>query len=965
MKTVKRVISVMLGVMMLITLLPMNAIIMASEREDLVYNEPFDNKADFSALGSSWSVNVDGRASITDGKDESGLKIEKNATDDNVMATYTLKEPISTGKYKVSYSVKPGAGIDTNFHIANASAVFWANFIGSSGNMSIGTTDAVNSPAEYLLGNHSLNEWYDFENILDFTSGTFSTKMTDKDGNVYNAGSVPMSLAEPVTKFEFQIWGGAEASSVVDNFSFVKITEVFDDVSLSFDEISSLDGIMAINSENIEIIDGGRNGSGKALKIQQAGNGSAQATYTFLKPLKTGRYKLKYSIKPGSNITTNVHVATDLGLGQYFMTNIIYPDGKIWKGTDNIYDSAATFQLGNADWEMGKWYDFETIIDLDNQTVESNVTDENGKFAHSAANPIAWGTHSTGNIAQIALINFQIWSDNDSVSLFDNISIEEITGEPSVAKNDITIKDSNDQTIAWDGVNSGAKTFTVNFNKEMDSTSLNPDTVYIVNTENNEKIAYNGEYADGIYAMTLASRFVGGKAYKLVITTGAKTTDGKNTSKGEEFAFNTVEEKLQQETILEVSENFNEITALGNSWATASGIDASVEGGMLKVNLDANTDNSRIDFDLGKTITSGKYKFTYDFKPGIGITTNVELLPEDKTTLYFMTTINDAGQLRYGSLDDGYDLYENMELDVWYKAEITLDLDKQTSSYVIKNEAGNVIASNNRDLQWCNMSRPGLLTNVRYIGFQTWAMKDAYSYFDNVSFMQIVDTPVVKAENMEFITAEGNQVEDLSSVSTTVNKITVDFGTVMNVETLSSDTIKVVNTKTSEEVEYWSSYSNGVYTMELAKTLDKNTKYNVVIDGTVANVKGVTLSGVKTVEFTTEEGVFKAELKTLTVNNSEITKISDLKLNDVLKIGYDYTNTTGEDKTLYVIVAYYNADRCLVSVDYAEKIVDKSVAGATYYSEHNVPDMTDVTAVKVMTWDGWDTMRPLSLSREI
>ena len=465
--------------------------------------------------------------------------------------------------------------------------------------------------------------------------------------------------------------------------------------------------------------------------------------------------------------------------------------------------------------------------------------------------------------------------------------------------------------------------------------------------------------------MSLNSRLVGGKTYKLVITNGAKTSSGQTTSKGEEYTFSVVESSLQPETIVEVSENFDEISTLGTSWATASGIDASVESGMLKVNLDTNTDNSRIDFDLGKTLTSGKYKLTYDFKPGIGITTNVELLPADKTTLYFMTTINDAGQLRYGSLDDGYDFYENMALDVWYKAEIILDLDKQTSSYVIKNEAGNVIASNNRDLQWCNMSRPGLLANVRYIGFQTWAMKDAYSYFDNISFMQIVDDPVVNAENLAFITAEGNQAEDLSSVSTTVNKITIDFGTVMNVETLSSETIKIVNTKTNEEIEYWPFYSNGVYTMELVKTLDKNTKYVLIIDETVANIKGVALDGEKTVEFTTEEGIFRAELKTFTVNNIEITKASELKKDDVLNVGYDYANTTGENKTLYVIVAYYNADRCLISVDYAEKAVDKSITSTTYYSEHKVPDMTEVTAVKVMTWDGWDTMRPLSLSREL
>lgn len=39
-------------------------------------------------------------------------------------------------------------------------------------------------------------------------------------------------------------------------------------------------------------------------------------------------------------------------------------------------------------------------------------------------------------------------------------------------------------------------------------------------------------------------------------------------------------------------------------------------------------------------------------------------------------------------------------------------------------------------------------------------------------------------------------------------------------------------------------YYYNLLNMELAKTLDKNTKYNVVIDGTVANVKGVRIDSI-------------------------------------------------------------------------------------------------------------------------
>jgi len=98
---------------------------------------------------------------------------------------------------------------------------------------------------------------------------------------------------------------------------------------------------------------------------------------------------------------------------------------------------------------------------------------------------------------------------------------------------------------------------------------------------------------------------------------------------------------------------------------------------------------------------------------------------------------------------------------------------------------------------------------------------------------------------------------------------------------------------------------------------------------------------------------FGCELKGI----DTVTSFSDLvaKATQTVKIKADYVNTTGEQKQVYLIVAYYSDANQLVYTDWI--VIDsKNAAGYDYL----VPAVNGATNAKVFAWDGLDTITPLS-----
>ena len=88
--------------------------------------------------------------------------------------------------------------------------------------------------------------------------------------------------------------------------------------------------------------------------------------------------------------------------------------------------------------------------------------------------------------------------------------------------------------------------------------------------------------------------------------------------------------------------------------------------------------------------------------------------------------------------------------------------------------------------------------------------------------------------------------------------------------------------------------------------------------------------------------------------------LSQISTGDNLTVTVDYTNSTGEDKTLYLIIACYNSEDCLTKFSFVTKKVPKSIRANEIQIESKEINVTGASKMNIMVWDGFDTLNALS-----
>ena len=96
--------------------------------------------------------------------------------------------------------------------------------------------------------------------------------------------------------------------------------------------------------------------------------------------------------------------------------------------------------------------------------------------------------------------------------------------------------------------------------------------------------------------------------------------------------------------------------------------------------------------------------------------------------------------------------------------------------------------------------------------------------------------------------------------------------------------------------------------------------------------------------------------------SGKVTKLADVAAGDVLTVNVSYANSTSDAQTVNVLVAYYAGN----ALDHVELVKTENIAASVvtmnYTYNHTVSDLTDITRVKVFSWDALNSMVPLSES---
>lgn len=387
-----------------------------------------------------------------------------------------------------------------------------------------------------------------------------------------------------------------------------------------------------------------------------------------------------------------------------------------------------------------------------------------------------------------------------------------------------------------------------------------------------------------------------------------------------------------------------------NGWAIKSS-KTGVDNGAVVVHNDNNTTEGKLEKYFGNDDWN-KIRFSYDVKWDGVSRPHIMIQGANNSggDIYILSHITN-GKLLVASSDAGDSINTvatDLERDDVVSVDVTVDRAKKSADYKIK------INGVDKDERSAKIEK--VFNGPLYVRFANWAKNSAMSV-DNVK-IELLDTkPVIASGGIKATDVEGNAVELVgTSVTPGIKTISVDFGTTVTSESL-ADAVTLKGGEDTRTLDGVVDGQKAVFTLD--KVLKENTPYELVVSGDVANEKGATMGNNYKIEFTT--GAYDVKVTSNAVKATSgipVTTIGDLSANAKLTLDGKVVNSSDKDEKVTYIAAYYNGN----ILKYAEAKEINVLSGSSVVPDvtFTVPsDITDVTSVKIMTWNTTIDMKPL------
>lgn len=215
----------------LLTMLSLTAALsLGATSASAVSNLPINENFNSGSSNVSWT-NSSFLSFVDDGNGGKAMKLDSGESGKYVECALT--EAVTSGTFKISCSIKPGADLSTMIRLVGTdrNQGYVPVFFSPEGKMSLGRGNATESAAAMnaiYRTDCAIDTWYDVECIIDLDEQTSRIKVTDSLGKVTETRLLKLNEYETDTRlddiknFRFQIWSEPNRSSVIDN---IKIEE--------------------------------------------------------------------------------------------------------------------------------------------------------------------------------------------------------------------------------------------------------------------------------------------------------------------------------------------------------------------------------------------------------------------------------------------------------------------------------------------------------------------------------------------------------------------------------------------------------------------------------------------------------------------------------------------------------------------------------------------------------------------
>ncbi len=287
----------------------------------------------------------------------------------------------------------------------------------------------------------------------------------------------------------------------------------------------------------------------------------------------------------------------------------------------------------------------------------------------------------------------------------------------------------------------------------------------------------------------------------------------------------------------------------------------------------------------------------------------------------------------------------------WYDVTMTVDLDTietENMSVTIMDANGDVLATRN-DLVYPK-------DEIIYLMVQGF-YGDKGIYYDNHEISYEAPAPAIA--NINVYDALGSKVTDLANIPAYVDTIEVEFNTNVDLEGLADKIYIETNDDNFTKINTKGSLLGNKYTLKLDDAaLAPDTSYCVVVEKGVKNTDGVATTSNSYTDIHTAEAKLDA-----TFTGSSAENVSAIIAGSTISVNLTAENTSGTSVYPYMIIAYRNGSQS-VHVDIAKlnlTVAETDMAAGNITVCRKVPlDIPAFDSVKVLLWDGIDTIKPIA-----
>ncbi|HIT85684.1 MAG TPA: Ig-like domain-containing protein [Candidatus Ornithomonoglobus intestinigallinarum] len=368
----------------------------------------------------------------------------------------------------------------------------------------------------------------------------------------------------------------------------------------------------------------------------------------------------------------------------------------------------------------------------------------------------------------------------------------------------------------------------------------------------------------------------------------------------------------------------------------------------FKLGLNGVTDTVYAAQNFAEQLTSGSVVAEFDIKPGNMLSTYIWFGAGNShaAMLYFSGGKIIVGQNRnsdertIGSYTPGRQ----------YHCKAVMNIDTDTVSVSVTDEDGNIMKADGFTI------RDGVkYSYIDSFNFQEWgASENDGSVFDNLVIRKAAKNPSLSLRSLSFVNGE-TVTSSRDGVPPQTEKILVEFGTEMDVKTLSDIAIK---DESGDSVSYTAGTDGTKAVLTLAGLLKPETEYTVSIPESVANTDGVTLGSDRDITFTTGEGDLVGKIVSAKANGSEITQLSQLNDGDTFDVTAEVVNTNGKQKETVLICAFYDDGGALIDVSF-ESISAAPSQKTEQTVQFEALNIKNAAEMKLMLWDGIASAAPV------